>query len=204
MTWRFLPLVCALPLIGGGCGGAPYLGSGGSSSAAYKAAQMDTDKLMAKTRLMQEVMNEPDLPAWHSQREKLTLALGDRVFDKDFNRVFDSLTVALASMEARVNNMERQSGYITANAGLAAGTGEGAVPRSDGGLLPPKGVRLRGAREAGAVRHDRCGSHVGHDEPLGAGDDDLPRPANPTQTKVKIRFDHLYYPRLVEEHCCPN
>lgn len=207
MTRRNAGLLTALLLLAGGCGVAPYLGSGGSSSsantAAMKAAQMDSDKLMAKTRLMQEVMNEPDLPAWHSQREKLTLALGDRVFDKDFNRVFDSLTVALASMEARVNNMERQSGYITANAPVLPPEREKALSREamvdycrqkgyDPAVLEKQGQYDTIDVEAmsGMMNRWARGMTISL--------------VRQTPTQVKIRFDHLYYPRLVEEHCCPN
>src|SRR3712207_2550874 len=73
----------------------------------------DMDRMEKKQELMQKLMSDPQVPTWYDQREKVTMAMGDRVFDKEFDRVFDSLTIALASMEANVNNMERQSGYIT-------------------------------------------------------------------------------------------
>jgi len=78
----------------------------------------DTNRMMSQSRLMQQLMKGTDMPAWHTQREQITQALGDRIFDKDFDRVFDSLTVALASMGMTVDNMERQSGYIAAHGGL--------------------------------------------------------------------------------------
>ena len=35
------------------------------------------EAMMAKSQLMQEMMANPDLPAWHEQREKMALALGE-------------------------------------------------------------------------------------------------------------------------------
>src|ERR1041384_2316017 len=91
-----------------------------------------------KQDLMQKLMADPQVPAWYGERERITQAMGDRVFDKEFDRVFDSLTVALASMEANVNNMERQSGYITA-----------AVPR----LNPERAEQLRKAAMVAFAQH---------------------------------------------------
>jgi len=62
MTRRHAGLLTALLLLAGGCGVAPYLGSGGSSSSAntsaMKAAQMDSDKLdhLYYPRLVEEGM----------------------------------------------------------------------------------------------------------------------------------------------------
>src|SRR5918994_1388887 len=79
----------------------------------HMSGMPDMDRMQQKQELMQKMMGDPQVPAWYGQREKITLAMGDRVFDKDFDRVFDSLTIALGTLEANVNNMERQSGYIT-------------------------------------------------------------------------------------------
>ena len=47
---------------------------------------MTPDKMMgampAKVNFSQEMMKKPDLSAWHAQREKMALAVGDRVLDK--------------------------------------------------------------------------------------------------------------------------
>jgi hypothetical protein len=59
--------------------------------------------------------NNPDTDAWHDARQKIAAAVGDRDFDQDFSRVFDSLTLAVADLELKVANMERQSGYIAAS-----------------------------------------------------------------------------------------
>ena len=80
---------------------------------AIQARMGDQETMMARQQLLQEIVNNPDLPAWHEQREKMSLAIGDRQFEQSFERVFDSMIVALASLGCRVNNMERVSGYIT-------------------------------------------------------------------------------------------
>lgn len=69
-----------------------------------------------RRRLQRELSTHPDTPQWHDKRQKIVMAQGDCVFDKSFNRVFDSMTVALATLECKVWNMERESGYIAASA----------------------------------------------------------------------------------------
>lgn len=158
----------------------------------------DMDRMEKKQALMQELMSDPQLPAWHNEREKITQAMGDKIFDKDFERVFDSLTIALASMEANVNNMERQSGYITS-----------AVPR----LSPEKSEQLTQASMRAYA------SAKGYDPSLldkkGPYEIDIESMTSfsrmnqamtislvkqsPTQTKVKIRFSNINYPpELIE------
>ena len=102
-----------------GCGSAPNPGAGlmGGGAAAGGMGGlgglmggMDTgniNDMMAKQKLNMDMMSSPDLPAWHAQREKMALAIGDRSFQRPFARVFDSLTVAFASLGSRVQNMER-------------------------------------------------------------------------------------------------
>ena len=181
-------VVCAL-----GCAPQPA-GMGG-----LMAGMPDQDRMAQKQQLMQDLMSDPQVPAWYTQREKLTMALGDRVFDKEFDRVFDSLTVALASLEANVNNMERTSGYIT--------TG---LPR----LNPERTEQLRKQ-----MLVDYC-KHKGYDpkilEKQGPYDMDVDMFAGismkqqamtislvrqtATQTKVKIRFANVNYPPEVQEY----
>ena len=188
--------VCiALSLAAVSCG--PSAGPGGMMVG--PGGMPDMDRMEKKQELMQKLMSDPQAPAWHAQREKITQALGDRVFDKDFDRVFDSVTVALASMEANVNNMERQSGYITA-----------AIPR----LNPERAEQLR---KAGMVEYAKAN---GYDPSLlekkGAYDIDLDSMTamarigqamtislvrqSPTQTKVKIRFSNVNYPAELHEY----
>lgn len=164
-----------------------------------KQLDIDTNRTMSQIRLMQHLMKEPDVPAWHAQREQMTHALGDRVFDKDFNRVFDSLTIAIASMGMTVDNMERQSGYIAAY----------------GGLLPPDRAKQLRSEELTTW----CRAN-GYDPSLleqrGKYDTDPDMASgmmqrfgtsltislvkqSEKQTKVKLRFNGVYYPRTLEE-----
>jgi len=159
----------------------------------------DTNRMMKRMQLGQQLAKEPDVPAWYTQREQITQTLGDRVFDKDFNRVFDSLTVAVASMGMTVDNMERQSGYIAAH----------------GQLLPPERTKQLRAEELNAW----CKAK-GYDPALlqSRGQYDMIDPEMFTamqqqqrtltislvkqsdkQTKVKLRFNGVYYPPMVED-----
>jgi hypothetical protein len=159
----------------------------------------DVDRTMEQSRLMQQLMKEPDVPVWYSQREQIAQGLGDRVFDKEFNRVFDSLTVALASMGMTVDNMERQSGYIVAH----------------GEILRPE--RVKQIRSEELIAWCRA---KGYDPSLlehrGKFDIDPDMGGSvmqrvgttltisivkqsEKQTKVKLRFNGVYYPKTVEE-----
>ena len=71
--------------------------------------------MQERLKITQGFNNKPDTDAWYDQRKKITQASGDRVFDKDFGRVYDSLVLAVSSLELKINNMERTSGYISAS-----------------------------------------------------------------------------------------
>jgi hypothetical protein len=172
---------------------------GGGSSAPFEAPDMN--RVMAKQQIMQEVMNNPDTPAWHEQREKLALAMGDRVFDKDFNRVFDSLTVAIASLGSRVQNMERQSGYIAASAPSLPPARQQAL--SHEGMqdyVRQKGYDPRILEKQGQYDTFDVESIAGMQGRYASGMTVSMVRQAASQTKVKIRFDNIYYPRLVEEY----
>ena len=159
----------------------------------------DMKRMEQKQDLMQKMMGDPQVPSWYREREKITNAMGDRVFDNDFDRVFDSLTIALATLEANVNNMERQSGYITS-----------AVPR----LNPERAEQLRKTSMRDFARHH------GYEESIidkeSAYEIDLESMSgftrmsqamtislvrqSPTQTKVKIRFSNVNYPPELAEY----
>jgi hypothetical protein len=174
-----------------GCG--PKIGAAGFGGG------MNMDRMQQQQDLMQKLMSDPEVPTWHAQREKVTLAMGDRVFDKDFARVFDSITVALATLEANVNNMERQSGYITS-----------AVPR----LAPERGDQLHHAAMVDYCRYYHYDPSLLEKKGPYDVDVDMMRNFNRMgqamtislvkqgegQTKVKIRFSNVNYPGELQEY----
>jgi hypothetical protein len=160
----------------------------------------DPSVIMAKQRLMQDLMNNPDLPAWHDEREKMALALGDRVFDKGFDRVFDSMITALASLGCRVTNMERTSHYITASIPQLppqeedALRNEGLVQYVQAKGYPPSVLGKQGPYDfdptLGQSMMNRMGASGLTLSMVQQGS---------AQTKVKLRFDNVYYPQKVAE-----
>jgi hypothetical protein len=198
------PILAILLALLGGCG---YGGLGGGYGDLVKQQEQmmrtqmaSQETMLAKSKLMQEMMSNPDIPAWHEQREQMALALGDRQFDQGFDRVFDSMTVALASVGSRVQNMERVSGYLT-----------GSIPE-----LPPAQLE--------ALNHDAMRQYaVAKGYPakivektnspydisldssafmnrMSAGLTLSMVKQGPELTKVKLRFDNVYYPGLIDEY----
>jgi hypothetical protein len=161
----------------------------------------DLAAMQAKQQLMQDLMNNPDLPAWHEEREKLTLAQGDRTFDRPFDQVFDGMIVALATIGSRVNNMERGTGYITGslpdlgperNQALQA---EALLEYVQAKGYPPSVLQKQGSFDfinvnMGQSMMNRMG---------GSGLTLTMVRQSPTQTKVKVRFDNVYYPKTALE-----
>ncbi|OYV72593.1 MAG: hypothetical protein B7Z74_05320 [Deltaproteobacteria bacterium 21-66-5] len=189
-----LAAACVSPMGG-------LLGGRSGQPGQQQPSQMpDENAMMAKSQLMQEMMKNPDLPAWHDQRQQMALALGDRTFDKGFDRIFDSMTVALATLGCRVTNMERSSGYITAS-----------LPE-----LPPEqlqGLHEEALRQYAAAKGyppsvlQKQGPYdidpdmgTGMMERMGGSGLTLSMvKQGPQQTKVKLRFDNVFYPRMVDE-----
>ena len=188
-----------------GCGSIGLSGGGEDPMAAMTAKMGSSNDMVAsmtsKMNFSQEVMKNPDLPAWHAQREKMTLAVGDRVFDKGFDRVFDSMITALANLGCRVSNMERISGYLTAS-----------IPQ-----LPPEQqaamhnealaeyAQIKGYPPSVLSKQGPMGMDMDMDFSSmmerggGAGLTLSMVKQSARQTKVKMRFDGTYYPRRVEE-----
>ncbi len=48
------------------------------------------------------------------RNNRLNLALGERVYDKSFNRIFDAIIIGMPDTGYTVKNMEKSSGYIFA------------------------------------------------------------------------------------------
>lgn len=188
-----------------GCGSTPnpagaLFGGGGGASPFGAGGIPNMEDMMGKQKLSMDMMSDPDLPNWHAQREKMALAIGDRSFQRPFARVFDSLTVALATLGSRVQNMERASGYIS-----------GSIPQ-----LEP--TRSKAMQEAGMRQYavakgyppsifDKKNSGGMMDIDFGgmmergmAGFTLSLVRQGARDTKVKLRFDNLYYPELVAEY----
>lgn len=203
-TWGALLAAGAAVLVSG-CGGPMGIGgppAGGSATRSQPQFETpDINRMMAKQQIIQEVMNNPDTPAWHEQREKLAMAIGDRVFDKDFNRVFDSMTVAIAGLGSRVQNMERQSGYIAASApSLPPARQQALAHEGMQDYVRQKGWDPTILEKKGQYDPIDVDSIAGMQGRYVAGMTVSMVRQTPTQTKVKIRFDNIYYPRLVEEY----
>ena len=200
MKTRMGWIVAAVAAIVSGCSGAGMFGStpnpAGGLMTQQNAGNDMVSGMMAKQQFQQEMMKNPDLPAWHAQREKMAMAVGDRVFDKGFDRVFDSMITTLASLGCRVNNMERASGYITSS-----------LPQ-----LPPE--QQEGLRTEALAQYAQAKGYPPSVLQKGQFDFDMGAmmerqggagltlsmvKQNPRQTKVKLRFDGIYYPRQVEE-----
>jgi len=194
-------------LLLGGCMGVPGVGMprpGGLAAAQTRQIQVmggpDMTNLFKKQQLMQELMTNPDLPAWHDQRQKITMAVGDRVFDKSFDEVYEGMIIALATLGSRVNNMDRTSGYIT-----------GSIPD----LGPERTQQLQQESLAEYARikgypDSVLQSQGPRDVNLGASQGMMSRMGgsgltltmvrqSARQTKVKLRFDNVYYPTTEQE-----
>jgi hypothetical protein len=195
-----LALLAPLVIVVAGCASAPPSRVNAPAMSANRMAGMpDVNAMMAKTRLNSEMMQEPDLPAWHDQREKMALAVGDRTIDKSFDRTFDSMIIALANLGCRVNNMERISGYITSSlpqlppAQRDALAKEGLAEYAQAKGYPPSVLDTSGPY--GNIG----GGYSAMMERMGAGVTLTMVRQGPDRTKVKLRFDNVYYPRTVEE-----
>lgn len=201
---KLTTMLSALTLLGltAGCG----VGMGGMDDLvkqqreAMEETMAGQERMMAKSQLMQEMMSSPDIPSWHAQREQMALGLGDRQFDQGFDRVFDSMTVALASIGCRVQNMERISGYISASIPelppeqLAALNMDASRQYAVAKGYPPSIVEKSNSpydtnMDVSAVMNRMTAGLTLSMVKQGA-----------ERTKVKLRFDNVYYPGLVDEY----
>ena len=166
------------------------------------AADGGIDAQMARQKLLMALVNEPDLAEWHAQREKMALAIGDRSFDKPFDRVFDSMTVALSTLGSRVNNMERGSGYITASIPSLGPTRTASIHKAAiRQYATAKGYpdSLLDKSADDRFQLDVAGSSSMMMRSMAGMTLSLVRQGR-TGTKVKLRFDNVYYPELVAEY----
>lgn len=168
----------------------------------------DAELMQKRNRITTKFMSNPDTDAWYDQRQKIAQALGDRVFDKDFSRVFDSLMLAVSTMELKVSNMERQSGFITAS-GITLSPTETKVMRReavndwcrqndfDPSILdqPFSTSMYRNMSEM----MDFSGMMAKYEKMQRGLTFQLVKMGE-SQTKVKLRFSDVYYPGEVETY----
>ncbi|MGA2171779.1 MAG: hypothetical protein ABSG82_02030 [Sedimentisphaerales bacterium] len=167
-----------------------------------KNLNQELSLIRKKGELMQKLMNEPDTSVWYKQREGIVQAMGDRVFDKSFDRVFDSVVVAMANLGTHVENMERQSGYISARGSLLPPDQTKQLRREylveycklngyDTGLLDKQGG------QSDMMDVDVTGGMMEH---MMTGLTITLVKQSENQTKVKLRFANTYYPALLQEY----
>ncbi|MFZ2657753.1 MAG: hypothetical protein WAX69_22660 [Victivallales bacterium] len=155
-----------------------------------------------KIALMSLFESNPDINAWYEQRQKIAQASGDRIFDKDFGRVYDSLVLAVSTMELKVNNMERTSGYIQATGALPPSESQVGYrevlnewcrqKEFDSSILDKKYFTMDGSNELiGATSAYAKKAKVLTFQLVKMGDN---------QTKVKLRFSDVFFPPELESY----
>ena len=200
-NWGLIAAVVAMLV---GCGGMGAPREQTNPMAGLMGMQISNPEEMigamtAKMNFSQEMMKNPDLPAWHAQREKMALALGDRTFDKGFDRVFESMITALASLGCRVNNIERTSGYITASLPQLGPDQQAALQNEARTQYAQiKGYPASVLQKGGPMGFDMDFGGM-MERGGGAGLTLSMVKQGARQTKVKLRFDGIYYPRQVDE-----
>jgi len=199
MNMRAWMIGVAATAIATGCSGLGMFGGQQDMMGSMAAQQNQANSMMAKQQFQQELMKNPDLPAWHAQREKMALAVGDRVFDKGFDRVFDSMVTTLATLGCRVNNMERVSGYLTASLPqLPPEQQEGLRKEALAQYAQAKGYPPSVLEKQGPYDIDfDIGAMMERQGGAGLTLSMIRQAAR--QTKVKLRFDGIYYPPQVDQ-----
>lgn len=82
-------------------------------TASIRKYQEDQRIYNERQSILKAFLANPDTDAWQTQRQQIVQAVGDRDYNVNFSRAFDSLVVTVSSLEFPVKNMERQSGYIS-------------------------------------------------------------------------------------------
>ena len=192
-----------------GCGNLAYLDPTGISGM-VKAVSINQDMELIKKRqnITKKFRSNPDTDGWYDQRQKIAQTLGDRVFDKDFSRVFDSLMLAVSTMELKVSNMERQSGFIAASGITLSPTEMKAMRREavndwcrqndfDPSILDQSFHTSEGQDMSDMM--DFSGMMAQYEKMQRGLTFQLVKMGE-SQTKVKLRFSDVYYPGEVETY----
>lgn len=204
-------ILLGAPLLFTGCFGAGLaITAVQTGMAMKKQSDINSDQTLISKRheITTKFEGNPDADAWLEQRQQITQAKGDRDFDKDFPRVFDSLLIAVSSLELKVNNTERQSGYLAAS-GIA-------LPPSQAKAIRPQIVRewckLNGYdpsvldKDFKTSEMRRVGSMLNFSD-MTARYEKAQRgltfqlvKMGDSRTRVKLRFSEVYYPTELEEY----
>lgn len=209
-TLLSLILLSALVILTGCAAIGPAISLAQAGHAMKKSSDINSDQdLIAKRQeITQKFTGNPDTDAWQEQRQQIGQAQGDRDFDKDFARVFDSLTLAVSTLELKVNNMVRESGYIAAS-GIA-------LPPSQAKAMRPEIVRewcrINGY-DASVLDKDFKTKEVGRFGKMMNFSDMTGRyektqrgltfqlvKLGDSRTRVKLRFSEVYYPPELENY----
>ena len=170
-----------------------------------KGYQEDSDLMLKRIPILTGYQDNPDSDAWYEQRQKMVPALGDRIFDMDFGRVFDSLVLAVSTLELDVSNMERASGYIQATGISLPPTEAKAMTRE----AMDAWCKDKGFDSSVLDReyNDKQGAWVTTEVSALGKKEKTPRKLTfqlvkmgADQTKVKLRFNGVYYPPEVEAY----
>jgi len=175
----------------------------GSAVDSVTGASSDRELLAARQKITLKFNTNPDTDAWYDERQKTALAIGDRVFDQDFNRVFDSLTLSVSSLELKVTSMERESGYIAAS-GITLPPTDAKAMRHDAvsdwckqngfdASVLDRQFRTSTYQQTSEMM-DMSGMMAKYDKMEKSLTFQLIK-VSPTQTKVKLRFSNVYCPR---------
>lgn len=175
----------------------------------WNGMMADNDLLQKKMQISMGFASNPDTDAWHEQRQKIALATGDRIFDMDFGRVYDSLVLAVSTLELKVNNMERTSGYIQAT-GIALSPTEAKAMKHDAirdwciqkgfdPTIPDKQMSNPQMQASSTMIDDSAGTGLGGQTVKAQkGLTFQLVKMGENQTKVKLRFSDVYYPAEME------
>ena len=166
----------------------------------------NADLMMQRQRISTKFHNNPDTDAWLEQRRKIALAIGDRTFDNNFGRVFDSVVLAVSSLELKVDNMERQSGYIAASGIALPPTDAKALQRqamndwcAQNGFDPALLERpTRSSVMANATDATDFGGMMSRYDTMQKGLNFQLIKIGENRTEVKLRFSDVYFPAEVE------
>lgn len=170
--------------------------------------EYDSNLFKQNQKILSDFWGNPDTDAWQEQRKKIAQSIGDRIFDTDFNRVYDSLVLAVSTLELKVNNMERTSGFIQAT-GIALPPSESkAVSRET--II--EWLRLNGYDSSVLDKNDYRSNKIWDIQQQSIQVNTayyLNKPRSLTfqlvkmgdkQTKVKLRFADVFYPPEIESY----